>query len=129
MSNFAEKVQGLNKELSGSLAVLLVDSDSGLVLSSAGNGVNLDELSTGMTAFTTSFNTVLSAMGNGAINETVFTVGEQFHAMHRVSAHPSLYILAIVASSRSNLATVRAGVRRTAESVRAYDMNQVLVAS
>ena len=88
-----------------------------MLISPVGNKVNPEMIGAGMSAFASTSNTVLAEMGNGAINETVFTVGSQFHAMHRVTAHPSIYLMAIVDSRKTNLATVRAGVQRAAASI------------
>jgi len=117
MVNYSEKIQNLYGELSGSLVVALVDSETGMLLDSAGDGVDKEVIGAGLTAFASAFNNVLAEMGNGTVDETVITIGGQFHAMHRVAAHPSVYLMAIVDSAKSNLATVRAGVTRTAASI------------
>lgn len=117
MPNYSEKIHALSTEIPGAISVLLVDAESGMLISSIGSKVNPEVIGAGMSAFASAFNAVLAEMGNGAINETVFTVGSQFHAMHRVTAHPSIYLMAIVDSRKTNLATVRAGVQRAAASI------------
>lgn len=117
MSNYSGKIRALSAEIPGTISVLLVDAESGMLISSLGNEVNPEIAGAGMSAFTSACNAVLAKMGNGAINETVFTVGGQFHAMHRVAANPSFYLMAIVDGRKTNLATVRAGVQRAAASI------------
>ena len=75
--------------------MLLVDAESGMLVSPVGSKVNPEMIGAGMSAFASTSNTVLAEMGNGAINETVFTAASQFDAMHRVTAHPSIYLVAI----------------------------------
>ena len=117
MSNYSEKIRALRNEVDGTISVMLVNAESGMLLSAVGDQVDPEVIGAGMSAFASSFNAVLAEMGNGAINETVFTVGGQFHAMHRVAANPSIYLMAIVDARQANLATVRGGVQRTAASI------------
>lgn len=80
------KIHALREEIDGTISVLLVDDEISMLISSVGSKVNPEMIGAGMSAFSSSFNAALTEMGNGAINETAFAVGGQFHATQPLSA-------------------------------------------
>ena len=58
MPNYSEKIHALSTEIPGAISVLLVDAESGMLISSIGSKVNPEVIGAGMSAFASAFNAV-----------------------------------------------------------------------
>lgn len=99
--------------LDGAMCCALVDSNSGMVLGSAGTGLDLELAAAGNTEVVRAkLKTMSSLKLNDRIEDILITLGKQYHIIRPVQAKAGLFLYLVLDKARANLALAR---RKAAE--------------
>ena len=91
--------------LDGALCAAVVDSTSGMILGSAGSGVDIEVEAAGNTEVVRSKLKTMRALGlNDVIEDILITLGKQYHIIRPSSRQEGVFVLD---KQRSNLAMAR----------------------
>jgi predicted regulator of Ras-like GTPase activity (Roadblock/LC7/MglB family) len=112
MANAKESLPKL-LEIDGCLGVCIVDSNSGMMLGSAGGGnVNLEVAAAGNTEVVRSKRKTMKALNlQDAIEDMLITLGKQYHLIRPLSSNDALFIYVVLDKTRANLAMARLQLR------------------
>ncbi|MBL8263448.1 MAG: hypothetical protein JNM58_13575 [Xanthomonadaceae bacterium] len=92
----------------GAIAVAIVDSNSGMMLGSAGAGVDLDVASAGNTEVVRAKMKTMKALKlNDEIEDILISLGRQYHIIRPVASKPGLFFYVVLDRSKANLAMAR----------------------
>jgi hypothetical protein len=107
MANLNESMTNL-LQLDGAMCCALVDSNSGMMLGSAGTGVDLEVAAAGNTEVVRAKMKTMKSLGlNDAIEDILITLGKQYHIIRPIEKAEGLFIYLVLAKDRSNLALAR----------------------
>jgi predicted regulator of Ras-like GTPase activity (Roadblock/LC7/MglB family) len=108
MANLNETLNGL-LSVDGAMAVALVDSNSGMMLGSAGSGVDLEIAAAGNTEVVRAKLKTMKGLGLGAekIEDILITLGKQYHIIRPIESKVGLFIYLVLDRSKANLAMAR----------------------
>jgi hypothetical protein len=107
MANLNDALKPL-LELDGAMCASIVDSQSGMMLSSIGNGLDLTVASAGNTEVVRAKLSTMKMLGlNDAIEDILITLGKQYHIIRPVAAKPGLFVYYVLDKARANLALAR----------------------
>ena len=105
---------GLNDSLAalltvdGSMCCALVDSTSGMMLGSAGTGLDMEAAAAGNTEVVRSkMKTMKSLNLKDDIEDILITLGKQYHIIRPIAKSPGLFFYVVLDKGRSNLALAR----------------------
>lgn len=99
--------------LDGAMCAAVVDSGSGMVLGSAGSGVDIEVASAGNTEVVRAKLKTMAALGlKDKIEDILITLGKQYHIIRPCMNHDGVFIYVVLDKQRANLAMAR---RKTAE--------------
>ena len=94
--------------LDGALCAAVVDSASGMMLGSAGSGVDLEVAAAGNTEVMRAKVKTMRALGlNDVIDDMLITLGKQYHIVRPSSRKEGVFIYCVLDKSRANLAMAR----------------------
>jgi hypothetical protein len=94
--------------LDGALCAAVVDSSSGMMLGSAGSGVDLEVAAAGNTEVVRSKIKTMRALGlNDVIEDILITLGKQYHIIRPSARKEGVFIYYVLDKQRSNLAMAR----------------------
>ena len=94
--------------LDGALCAAVVDSASGMMLGSAGSGVDLEVAAAGNTEVMRAKVKTMRALGlNDVIDDMLITLGKQYHIIRPSAKLAGIFIYYVLDSSRANLALAR----------------------
>ncbi len=94
--------------IDGAIAMALVDYNSGMMLGSAGTGVDLEVAAAGNTEVVRSKMKTMKALGlNDEIEDILITLGKHYHIIRPIASKPGLFFYVVLDRSRSNLALAR----------------------
>ena len=97
----------------GALCAALVDSSSGMLMGSAGSGVDMELAAAGNTEVVRAkLKTMRMLNLNDQIDDILITLGKQYHIIRPVSANDGVFFYLVLDKSRANLALAR---RKVAE--------------
>jgi hypothetical protein len=104
-------------ELDGAIGACIVDSNSGMMLGSAGGGaINLELAAAGNTEVVRAKRKTMKALAlNDQIDDILITLGRQYHLLRPLATNDALFIYVALDRQRSNLALARhllAGVEK-----------------
>jgi hypothetical protein len=96
-------------ELDGAIGTCMVDSNSGMMLGSAGGeGFNLELAAAGNTEVVRAKRKTMKALGlSDSIDDILITLGKQFHLLRLVSSNDALFIYLVLDKTKGNLAMAR----------------------
>ncbi len=95
-------------EVDGAMAVALVDSASGMMLGSAGGGVDLDVAAAGNTEVVRAKLKTMKSLGlNDKIDDILISLGKQYHIIRLISSKPGLFLYFVLDRNKANLALAR----------------------
>ncbi len=107
MANVKDSLNEL-MTMDGALAMALVDYTSGMMLGSAGGGVDLEVAAAGNTEVVRAKMKTMKALGlNDDIEDMLITLGKHYHIMRPVASKPGLFFYVVLDRSRANLAMSR----------------------
>jgi predicted regulator of Ras-like GTPase activity (Roadblock/LC7/MglB family) len=111
MSNITETLDALLK-VDGALCVALVDSSSGMVLGTAGSGLDLDVAAAGNTEVVRAKLKTIKSLGlDDHIEDILITLTSQYHIIRPLTATPEVFIYLVLDTSKANLALARLKVK------------------
>lgn len=94
--------------LDGALCAALVDSSSGMMLGSAGSGVDLEVAAAGNTEVMRAKLKTMRSLGlNDVIEDILITLGKQYHLIRPLSRKEGVFIYFVLDKAKSNLAIAR----------------------
>jgi len=107
MANINEALKKL-LEQDGALCAALVDANSGMMLGSAGSGVDLEVAAAGNTEVVRAKLKTMKALGLAdSIEDILISLGKQYHIIRPVAAKAGLFIYYVLDRGKSNLAMAR----------------------
>jgi hypothetical protein len=102
--------EALNELLTtdGAMCCALVDANSGMMLGSAGSGVDLDLAAAGNTEVMRAKLKTMQSLGlNDTIEDILITLGKQYHIIRPMANRIGLFLYLVLDKNRSNLALAR----------------------
>jgi hypothetical protein len=92
----------------GAMCAAVVDSASGMMLGSAGSGVDLEVAAAGNTEVVRAKLKTMRQLGlNDVIDDILITLGKQYHIIRPVSRKEGVFVYFVLDKSKSNLALAR----------------------
>ena len=94
--------------IDGAIATALVDSNSGMMLGSAGTGLDLELAAAGNTEVVRSKLKVMKSLGlSDAIEDILITLGKQYHIIRPLQAKAGIFLYFVLDKTKANLALSR----------------------
>ena len=94
--------------LDGAMCAAIVDYNSGMMLGSAGTGVDLEVAAAGNTEVVRAKSKVMRALGlNDVIEDILITLGKQYHIIRPSGRKEGVFIYYVLDKQRANLAMAR----------------------
>ena len=98
--------------IDGAMCAAVVDSASGMMLGSAGSGVDLEVAAAGNTEVVRAKMKTMRQLGlNDVIDDILITLGKQYHIIRPVSRKDGVFLYLVLDKSKSNLALARRKVQ------------------
>lgn len=111
MSNIQETLDALLK-VDGAMCAALVDSSSGMVLGTAGSGLDLDAAAAGNTEVVRAKLKTIKSLGlDEQIEDILITLTSQYHIIRPLRETPEVFIYLVLETAKSNLALARLKVK------------------
>lgn len=108
MSNIKEIVEQLVSSIDGSIAAALVDAKSGMVLGSAGSGIDIELAAAGnCEVVRAKMKTMRSLNLKDVIEDILITLGRQYHIIRPTEKYEGMFIYVVLDRSKGNLALAR----------------------
>ena len=99
--------------LDGAMCAAVVDSASGMMLGSAGSGIDMEIAAAGNTEVVRAkIKTMRMLNLNDQIDDILITLGKQYHIIRPVAANDGVFFYLVLDKARANLALAR---RKTAD--------------
>ena len=107
MANLNDSLNDL-MSMDGAMCAAVVDYNSGMMLGSAGTGVDLELAAAGTTAVVRAKMKSMKALGlNDKIDDILITLGKQYHIIRPSAKLAGIFVYYVLDSSRANLALAR----------------------
>jgi len=118
MSTINEELNSLLADVDGSMCALLGDSESGMLLASAGGGLDLEIAAAGTTEFMRAkLNTMRALNLDDQLEDILVTLGSQYHVIRPLSSKPEVFIYVALDRAKSNLALARIRVKSADQNI------------
>jgi len=110
MANLNDSLEKL-MQIDGVTASALVDYNSGMLLGSAGGGIDMEIAAAGNTeVMRAKIKTAAALNLNDTIEDILITLGKAYHILRPVASKEGLFFYIVADKSRANLALARRGV-------------------
>lgn len=107
MSNITESLNALIA-VDGALTAALVDSTTGMLLGSAGSGLDLEVAAGGNTEVVRAKLRTVKSLGlDDQIEDILITLTTQYHVIRPLGSNPEVFLYLVLDSKKSNLALAR----------------------
>ena len=107
MANIKQTLDEL-MTLDGAMCAAVVDSASGMMLGSAGSGVDLEVAAAGNTEVIRSKMKTMRSLGlNDVIEDILITLGKQYHILRPSASKDGVFVYFVLDKQRANLAMAR----------------------
>ncbi len=107
MANIKQTLDEL-MTLDGAMCAAVVDSASGMMLGSAGSGVDLEVAAAGNTEVIRSKMKTMRSLGlNDVIEDILITLGKQYHILRPSARKDGVFVYFVLDKQRANLAMAR----------------------
>ncbi|MES2489797.1 MAG: hypothetical protein V4607_08390 [Pseudomonadota bacterium] len=107
MSNIQESLAEV-MTVDGAMCSALVDANSGMMLGSAGSGVDLDVAAAGNTEVVRAKMKTMSLLKlSDSIEDILITLGKQYHIIRPLAKKQGLFLYVVLDKTKSNLALAR----------------------
>ena len=117
MSSLNESLNGL-LQIDGAMCTALVDSNSGMMLGSAGSGLDLEIAAAGNTEVVRSKLKTMKNLGLGdKIEDILITLSKQYHIIRPIVAKPGLFLYLVLDKAKANLAMARRACQDTEQAL------------
>lgn len=94
--------------IDGALCAALVDSNSGMMLGSAGTGVDLELAAAGNTeVMRAKLKTMQSLALDDRIEDILITLGKQYHILRPLKSKTGIFVYIVLDRAKANLALAR----------------------
>ena len=94
--------------LDGAMCAAIVDSGSGMILGSAGSGLDLEIAAAGNTEVVRTKLKTMRALGlNDVVEDILITLGKQYHIIRPSISKEGVFIYVVLDKLRANLALAR----------------------
>ncbi|TPX05303.1 hypothetical protein FJ656_07240 [Schumannella luteola] len=98
--------------IEGAMCAAVVDSDSGMVLSQCGSGMDVDLAAACHTEVVRAMRRTLTWLDlDDGIEDVLVTLTSQYHILRPVAAYPNVFILLVLDRARSDLGMARIKLR------------------
>ena len=98
--------------LDGAMCCAVVDSGSGMMLGSAGSGVDMEVAAAGNTEVVRAKHKTMRALGlNDIIEDILITLGKQYHIIRPSARKEGVFIYFVLDKQKANLAMARRKVQ------------------
>jgi len=105
-------------DINGSIAACIVDSNSGMVLGKAGDGIDLDLAAAVNTEVVSAKKRAIKELKlEDSIDDILITLNRQYHIITPVTSNPDLFIYLVLNKSVANLALARIKVNSVESSL------------
>ncbi len=95
-------------DFEGAMSAALVDSDSGMILGRAGNGVEMDLAAAGASVMLKARRATIKTLGLAdEIDDLLVTLTSQLHIIRPLGSRPSIFLYMVVDRAKSSLAMAR----------------------
>ncbi len=109
MANVNDSLNAL-MQIDGAMCTALVDANSGMMLGSAGTGVDLEIAAAGNTEVMRAKMKTMKSLGlTDRIEDILITLTKQYHILRPVDSKPGLFIYLVLDKAKANLAMARRG--------------------
>jgi hypothetical protein len=96
----------------GAMCAALVDSNSGMMLGSAGAGIDMEVGAAGNTEVVRAKLKTMRSLGlNDVIDDILITLGKQYHILRPLARREGVFIYFVLDRAKSNLALARRKVQ------------------
>ena len=113
MSSISESLDILIS-VDGAMCAAVVDSSSGMVLGTAGSGLDLDLAAAGNTEVVRAkLNTIKSLGLSDTIDDILITLSSQYHIIRPLGSTPEVFIYLVLNRAKANLALARIKVKES----------------
>ena len=107
MANLNDSLNDL-MSLDGAMCAAVVDYNSGMMLASAGSGVDMELAAAGNTEVVRAKMKTMKALGlNETIEDILITLGKQYHILRPSDRLPGIFLYFVLDNKRANLALAR----------------------
>ena len=98
----------------GAMCAALVDANSGMMLGSAGTGLDLELAAAGNTEVVRAKVKAMQALGlSDTIEDILITLGKQYHIIRPLQAKAGIFLYVVLDKAKANLAMARRACQDT----------------